>query len=164
MLSIESPVALAGYQFSLSAEPTSVELAGFTTMGNWVNGQYIFLVFNLNNEKEAGLYEVLNIGDAQVNHVALATLSGCKVNAERGALSVNTLIEASYNVYPVPATEVVTVEGEGINFIEVFNVLGQRVLTSDSKDVNVSNLSAGTYMFRINTNNGPVMKSVIVAR
>ena len=164
MLSIESPVALAGYQFSLSAEPASVELAGFTTMGNWVNGQYIFLVFNLNNEKEAGLYEVLNIGDAQVNHVALATLSGCKVNAERGALSVNTLVEASYNVYPVPATEVVTVEGEGINFIEVFNVLGQRVLTSDSKDVNVSNLSAGTYMFRINTNNGPVMKSVIVAR
>ena len=163
VLSIESDYALAGYQFSLSAEPASIELAGFTTMGNWVNGEYILVVYNLNGEKEAGLYEVLNLIDAQVNSVALSTLSGCKVIAERGTLSVNNL-EASFNVYPMPAKEVVTVEGEGINFIEVYNVMGQRVMTANTNQVNVSNLAAGTYMFRINTENGQVTKNVVVVK
>ena len=163
VLTIESDYALAGYQFSLSAEPASIELAGFSTMGNWVNGEYILVVFNLNGEKEAGLYEVLNLIDAQVNSVSLSTLSGCKVIAERGTLSVNNL-EANFNVYPVPAKEVVTVEGEGINFIEVYNVMGQRVMTAYTTQVNVSNLAAGTYMFRINTENGQVTKNVVVVK
>ena len=163
VLTIESDYALAGYQFNLSAEPASIELTGFTTMGNWVNGEYILVVFNLNGEKEAGLYEVLNLIDAQVNSVSLSTLSGCKVIAERGTLSVNNL-EANFNVYPVPAKEVVTVEGEGINFIEVYNVMGQRVMTAYTTQVNVSNLAAGTYMFRINTENGQVTKNVVVVK
>ena len=163
MLVLESPVALAGYQFNLTAEPASVELAGFSTMGNWVNGEYILVVFNLSNEKEAGLYEVLNLQGAEVNSVSLATLTGCKVNAEKGTTSVNSL-EANFNVYPVPATTTVTVEGEGINFIEVFNVMGQRVMTANTNEVNVSALSAGTYMFRINTDNGVAIKSVVVVR
>jgi len=163
MLTIESPVALAGYQFSLSAEPASIELEGFTTMGNWSNGEYILVVFNLNGEKEAGLYEVLNIEGAMVNSVALATMNGCKVNAEKGTLSVNNL-EATFNVYPVPAKDIVTVEGNGINSIEVFNVMGQRVMTAHTNEVNVSNLAAGTYMFRINTENGQVTKNVVVVK
>ena len=163
MLTIESPVALAGYQFSLSAEPASIELEGFTTMGNWSNGEYILVVFNLNGEKEAGLYEVLNIEGAMVNSVALATMNGCKVNAEKGTLSVNNL-EATFNVYPVPAKDIVTVEGNGINNIEVFNVMGQRVMTAHTNEVNVSNLAAGTYMFRINTENGQVTKNVVVVK
>ena len=161
MLMIESEYALAGYQFNLSAEPTSTELAGFSTMGNWVNGEYIFLVFNLNNAQESGTYAVLDLGNAQVNNVALATLTGCKVNAEKGTLGVNSL-EANFKVYPVPATTTVMVEGEGINFIEVYNVMGQRVMTANTQEVNVSALSAGAYMLRINTNNGVVNKSVIV--
>ncbi len=165
-LVIQSPVALAGYQFSLSAEPASVELAGFTTMGNWVNGEYIFLVFNLNSDQEAGVYEVLDLNGANVNNVALATLAGCKVNAEKGALNVNDLLEANYNLFPVPANTVVNVEGEGINFIEVFNVMGQHVMTvnTDTNTVNVSGLTPGAYLFRMNTVNGVVTKNVIIVR
>lgn len=162
-LMIEAPVALAGYQFHLSAEPVSNELAGFSTMGNWVNGEYILLVFNLNSDHEAGLYTVLNLGDAQVNSVALATMTGCKVIAEKGTLSVNSL-EANFKVYPVPATTTVTVEGEGINFIEVYNVMGQRIMSANTQEVNVSALSAGTYMFRIYTDNGVANKNVVIVR
>ena len=167
-LMIESEIALAGYQFSLSAEPASIDMPGFTTMGKWSNGEYILVVFNLNGEKESGLYTVLDMGDAALNSIVMSTREGCQVRGIEGTVSVASFDEAAYTVFPVPANTEVTVAGPEITTIDVFNMMGQKVMTvsaySDETVVNVSSLSVGSYLFRINTANGVTTKSVIVVR
>jgi hypothetical protein len=166
-LIIESEIALAGYQFSLSAEPVSIHLPGFSSMGRWINGEYLLLLFNLNGEKEAGLYSVLDLGEASVNDVVMATREGCKVRSIEGTVSVASFDENSYSVYPVPAHTQVTVAGPGITTIEVYNMMGQKVMTvneinGDTTVVNVSTLAKGSYLFRINTVHGVTTKTVVV--
>ena len=168
-LFIESPVALAGYQFTLSAEPTVLDMPGFTAIGNWKDGEYILCLFNLNSEKEAGMYAVLDLNNGMVDDVIGATLQGCKVNMEKGTLSVNSFDETLYSVFPVPANTFVTVEGPSIDFVEVFNAMGQLVkvvndINANSSNISVSELSAGSYLFRIHANNGVAVKSVVVVR
>ena len=167
-LFIDSDVPLAGYQFRLSAEPASIGLDGFTTMGRWNNGEYILVVFNLNGEKEAGLYSVLDMGDASLNSIVMSTKEGCKVRGIHGIVNIASFNESNYSVYPVPANNEVTVAGPDINTIEVFNMLGKKVMTVTASSfntvVNLSNLSVGSYLFRINTSYGIITKNVIVAR
>ena len=169
MLVLESPVALAGYEFHLTAQPTVVNMAGFSTMGNWNNGEYVMCVFNLSGEQAAGLYEVLQMNGAEVIDIVLATRTGCKVNVEKGITAVNTITEADYAVFPVPARDNVRVSGPSITSVEVFNVMGQRVLTkydvnADECQIEVNALTAGNYMVRINTANGMVVKNIVVVK
>ena len=168
-LYIESAVALAGYQFSLSAEPTIIDMPGFSTIGNWKDGEYVLCLFNLNSEKEAGLYAVLDLNGGNVGDVVAATLQGCKVNMEKGTLSVSSFDETLYSVYPVPTNTEITVEGPSIQFVEVYNTMGQLVkkvndINADSAKVVMSDLSAGNYLIRIHANNGTAVKSVIVVK
>ena len=168
-LYIDSEIALAGYQFRLNAEPTVIDMPGFSTVGNWSNGEYIFIVYNLSGEKASGLYAILDLGNAMVSNVTMATKEGCKVRGIEGTVSVNSFDESVYSVFPVPANDKVKVAGPGINQIEVFNTMGQRVMVinnvnADETVVNVMNLTAGSYLFRINTNNGVTTKNVIVVR
>ena len=167
-LFIDSEVALAGYQFRLSAEPAAINLAGFNTMGNWSNGEYILIVYNLNGEKEAGLYAVLEMGDATLNSIVMSTKEGCQVRGNAGTVNVASFDERDYSVYPVPANTTITVTGPEMTTIDVFNMMGQRVMTvnayGDETVVNISTLSAGNYLFRINTANGVTTKNVVVVR
>ena len=168
-LYIDANMALAGYQFRLSAEPAVIDMPGFATAGNWSNGEYIFVVYNLSGEKASGLYAILDLGNANVSDVVMATKEGCKVRGVEGTVSVNSFDESAYNVFPVPANEWVKVSGEGINQVEVYNAMGQRVMVvndinGDETNINVTSLTPGSYFFRINTNNGVATKSVIVVR
>ena len=168
-LYIESAVALAGYQFSLSAEPTVIDMPGFTTIGNWKDGEYVLCLFNLSNEKEAGMYAVLDLNGANVGDIVAATLQGCKVNMEKGTLSVNSFDETMYSVFPVPANTEITVEGPSIEFVEVYNAMGQMVkvvndINAERAKINMSDLSAGSYLVRIHASNGIAVKNVIVVR
>ena len=168
-LFIDSEIALAGYQFRLSAEPAVIDMPGFTAVGNWSNGEYIFLVYSLNSEKEAGTYAILDLGNANVNDVVMATREGCRVRGIDGIVSVNDFNENSYSIFPVPAYDNVKVTGNAIQQVEVFNAMGQLVMTvnninADETEVNVSKLTAGSYLFRINAENGVATKNVIVIR
>ena len=168
-LYIESAVALAGYQFSLSAEPNVIDMPGFTTIGNWKDGEYVLCLFNLSNEKEAGMYAVLDLNGANVGDIVAATLQGCKVNMEKGTLSVNSFDETMYSVFPVPANTEITVEGPSIEFVEVYNAMGQMVkvvndINAERAKINMSDLSAGSYLVRIHASNGIAVKNVIVVR
>ena len=164
---VESSVALAGFQFSLTAEPSVIDLPGFTVVGNWNNGAYVLCLFNLSGEMEAGQYAVIDLNGGLVDNMIGATLQGCKVNMEKGTLGVNSFDEALYEVFPVPAETEVTVEGPAIQSVEVFNTMGQMVMTvnevnADRCIVNVSTLATGSYLFRINTTNGVTVRQVIV--
>ncbi len=168
-LFIDADMALAGYQFTLDAAPASIELPGFSTMGNWVDGKYVQLVFSLDSEREPGCYPVLNLGNADLDGVILSTKEGCPVRAEEGTLGIAGIDEDRYSVYPVPAIDEVVVAGPDITSIEVVNLMGQRLLylgnvNADATRVNVTDLAAGCYLFRIHANQGTFIKTVTVVR
>jgi hypothetical protein len=82
--------------------------------------------------------------------------------------AIKTIDNTSINMYPVPATNVLNIANlDGANSIDFVNSLGQSVLTvssinASSVAVNVSNLTSGVYMVRINMNNGDVVTGKMV--
>ena len=49
-----------------------------------------------------------------------------------------------------------------VKSIEIYSLLGQKVLTSNSKNINVSNLSKGIYMVRIEDENNAVATQKLI--
>jgi len=73
-------------------------------------------------------------------------------------LSINENEASEFSIYPNPSKNNITVKSANnpINQIEIYNVLGQRVLNFDfsnslSEDINISALNSGMYLVKINT-------------
>ncbi|MBU2928387.1 T9SS type A sorting domain-containing protein, partial [Winogradskyella psychrotolerans] len=76
----------------------------------------------------------------------------------------NTL-EDSIRVYPNPANTIVNIaiaNSQSIASIELFNMLGKRVLTTKALNVDVSKYAAGIYMLKVSTNEGQVTKRIVI--
>lgn len=67
-------------------------------------------------------------------------------------------------IYPNPASTNFTIEMENeVKSVEIYSIQGQKVLTSKAKNVNVSNLSKGMYLVRIeDTNNTIATQKLII--
>ena len=84
-------------------------------------------------------------------------------------ININNLSvpESLMNVvlYPNPTTGLLTVEQEGLNSVEVYNLVGQCLLHEDVSESNatldMSSLQNGVYMVKVNTNLGSVMQKVV---
>ena len=63
---------------------------------------------------------------------------------------------ASFSVYPNPANSVLNVKADDVKDIEILNMLGQTVATTNVNTINVANLTNGVYFVRVNFNNGEV--------
>ncbi len=66
------------------------------------------------------------------------------------------------NIYPNPAHNTLTIEGEGISEVRLFNDLGQQVMTSTTSTLNVSAISQGLYTAQILFHDGQSMTSKVV--
>ena len=82
--------------------------------------------------------------------------------------SVGENNEKAFNIYPNPTNGNITVCGESINMVEVYNICGQKVLSIDtnssSVNVNMSELTAGVYMVKVVDNNGNSTVNKVVKR
>ena len=70
------------------------------------------------------------------------------------------------NMYPNPANDVLNISSQRtINTVEIFNVLGQKVITMQVEDtsaeINVSNLNAGIYLIKYEINNSTSTKKFV---
>ena len=74
--------------------------------------------------------------------------------------------QAEIDVYPNPTQGEVTLKGEGINHIRIFNLYGQTVYNDKAEGnqvrIDLSNLASGIYMMHIDTENGQVVKQIVV--
>jgi hypothetical protein len=67
------------------------------------------------------------------------------------ATGIDNLNNTVFTIYPNPATDILTVNGEGL--AEVYNTLGQMVISENvngNAQLNVSNLESGVYFVRMN--------------
>ncbi|MDD4848509.1 MAG: T9SS type A sorting domain-containing protein, partial [Bacteroidales bacterium] len=100
----------------------------------------------------------------------------CESEPSNTACASNTStleVEAeAINVYPNPADQFITVDGNNMNIVEMYNSLGQRVVSkavenSDASTLRIEtqNFETGMYIIRIKTNDGSIInKRVIIAR
>jgi len=63
--------------------------------------------------------------------------------------NVSGLDKTEWNVVPNPANEFLNIQGTDFDSWEVFNLLGERILTGNSKVLNVSDLTAGSYWLKL---------------
>ena len=78
-------------------------------------------------------------------------------------------LENSLKLYPNPTANVLNVEGEGMSSLEVYNTVGQRVMTMEvngnKAQVNTESLNNGMYFIRIIANDGAMLnRTFSVAR
>ncbi len=143
---------------------------GWVTMdknfGSLLGGteEVITLTFNtigmsMGEEHNATL--LINTNDAENPEFIIPVV--LKVNIDAVAESAEQLA----SIYPNPATSMVTLEGENLNTVAIYNVAGQllRVVKLDSMITNIDmNVESGVYFFSIYDNNGrnSVQRVVIV--
>jgi hypothetical protein len=74
--------------------------------------------------------------------------------------------QAEINVYPNPTQGEITLEGKDINHIRIVNIFGQTVYNAKAEGepvrMDLSNLAKGIYMMHIDTENGQVVKQLVV--
>lgn len=95
----------------------------------------------------------------------LKIYSGILTDAEVTALSTNDFEanDLKFSLYPNPANDIVSIDLENeIKTVEVYSLQGQKVLSSKEKQVNISNLSKGIYMVRVEDENGAIATKKLV--
>jgi len=84
-------------------------------------------------------------------------------------LNVDEFLTSKFNVFPNPATDIVTItnsESIGVEQIEVYDIKGKNIKSQNYNNqneiqLNISDFAAGTYMFHIKTNQGTAVKKVV---
>jgi hypothetical protein len=70
-------------------------------------------------------------------------------------------------IYPVPATETLTIETPQKTIIEILNIEGQSIMTTAIVDrktiIDLEGLSSGVYIIKATTDKGVVIKKIIIA-
>lgn len=92
-----------------------------------------------------------------------------KATATEALLGVTEIQDVSFAVSPNPATDIVTITtNEILNSVELFDVNGRVVKNVDfksstnSNQVNVSDLSSGIYMMKITSDKGTATKKLVI--
>ncbi|MBO7288353.1 MAG: Omp28-related outer membrane protein [Bacteroidales bacterium] len=82
-----------------------------------------------------------------------------------GAMSVEDVEESSYNVFPNPVKDVLTVSGEDMKQVTIYNALGQMVKSINCNDntvqINVNDLQNGMYIVNVINHNGVMTTSKV---
>ena len=96
------------------------------------------------------------------------TFYGAETTFRTWTEGVNDL-ESSLKLYPNPTSDVLNIQGEGMVSVEVYNTVGQRVMTQEvngnATQINTEGLNNGMYFLRILANDGNVLnRTFSVAR
>ncbi len=82
-------------------------------------------------------------------------------------VNVEEILSNNYNIYPNPTTGMVTVEGDNIDYVAVYNSVGQlvKVVQTQDNNVDMSAYENGVYFFNVVNNKGEnSVQRVVVAK
>ena len=80
------------------------------------------------------------------------------------SLSVESEIANGIRIYPNPSSSILNVEYSEDLQLSLFNLLGQLVMSSNSKSINISNLDQGTYILSAKDSNNNINNFKIIKR
>ena len=142
---------LGNHQMERKGKTATYTLSGRT------KGEVISFLFIYSDTEFGGNYMTAENLNADNADVLKYTVGDCDVNQE--PTDLENLSTELFDVYPVPATDVITlISKESIVYVDIFNVLGQLVYSSDNVEttINVSALTAGQYIVRAIDENGMI--------
>lgn len=156
------PNGVGTLQFSYSqAFSTNVSLEVL------VNGELVFTATSedeLDVIKDSGLIEVNVEGDVIImfNNVADPAIGQVKIDdiiwTAAGTVGIDDNNTVQFSYFPNPASDVLNItSNSSIVHVEVFNLLGQKVINDanfNNDQVNVSSLMAGAYIFKVKFEDG----------
>ena len=141
-------ITLSEYEGSISGGNTEVVTATFNTIGLAQGNYEANLVINTNDEAHPSF------------NIPVALHADYDAIVENGA--------NGYEIYPNPATTSVTLKGENLNSVAIYNVAGQLVrVVKLNNVVNTIDMDveAGIYFFSIYDNNGAnTVQRVVIAK
>lgn len=76
--------------------------------------------------------------------------------------SNNSFEKQTLRLYPNPTNGLVHIEAQDLQSYEVYNLLGQKLLSGTNEVINLQELSKGTYIVKVRTQTGEVMTSKVV--
>lgn len=93
------------------------------------------------------------------------TEASYNISTKTGYASVDEMTNETNKVYPNPVKDVLTIEGENVQQVDIFNAMGQLVKSVNCNDnivnVNVNDLQNGMYIVNVIDNNGTVSTSKV---
>ena len=118
-------------------------------------GKEVFIAFRHYNVTD--MFR-LNIDDISVTNCSVIETVPCDPTDPTDPTDPEGVAEneASFGIYPNPANDVLNVKANDVKNIEILNMLGQTVITTNVNAINVANLTNGVYFVRVNFNNGEV--------
>jgi PKD repeat protein len=88
-------------------------------------------------------------------------ISDIAVVASGSTQGIDNANAANVAVYPNPASSMLSVEGEGIEQVEIIDVNGRVVMTAEAGTINISALANGVYMVRVVTAAGVSTQKIV---
>ncbi len=77
------------------------------------------------------------------------------------SVGIDNVVNANINLYPNPTTGMVNIEAENFMNATVIDMTGRVVMTTEATTFDISNLTKGVYMVRINTANGTATQKIV---
>ena len=81
-----------------------------------------------------------------------------------GSLSAEDPMASGIKIYPNPSSSIVNIDFNEYLQSTLFNILGQKVLSTNSKTINISNLEQGTYFLSTKDSNNNINNFKIIKR
>ena len=111
-----------------------------------VSDEELLVSGNYNNQLELGF------NSSAIDYTAYNTVSeqfyASYLLSESLGIDSNTS-EINWTVFPNPTSDVITIKINSLDFSELYNALGQRILVSKSPDISLSGLKAGLYFVKV---------------
>ncbi len=91
---------------------------------------------------------------------------GYPIFNDGSATNIDESVAANLNIYPNPATDYFSTEGEDIQEVSIYNAAGEIIRTinaqtSDIQNINISELNSGIYFVSIKTKTANAMKQIV---
>ena len=103
-----------------------------------------------------------DVDDLKIYNYALSQSEITALNNSLSSENFNAN-NLKFNLYPNPAIDILNIAMETkLNSVEIYSLLGQKVLSSDKNQVDVSILSKGMYMVRVEDVEGSVSTQKLV--
>ena len=134
----------------------------FSSLGTseYVTALYLGSLFGGTTQRYFGFVDDLKIYNYTLSDAQVLNL-----------YNTNSLTSENFNtnnldvkLYPNPVRDILNIEIESdIQSIEIYNIQGQKVLSSNQKQINVSDLASGMYLVRIqDIDNNIATKKIVI--